>query len=329
VVYGPIYWTPLGGATLSSPAVAGVFGSRIDVVVRGADNGIYHKYTKNGVDWSGWISLGGATKDQPAVAIQSGYLHVVVRGTDNGIYYKRFVLPDGPWDSSWTNVGGATLSTPALAAYIGTVGFECVYLVVRGTDNGIYCKYWTSSGWIASWSKVPGATNDIPAICTGAYTGLLHLVVRGTDNGIYHNTSPTGDVSSSWPMTWSGWTKLPGATISPPTLEYSGYVNLVVRGTDNGVYYSRWSYGWNGWVPLGGATIDRPDLWAYTGGGVLFLFVRGADNGIYQKYMDLSTFAWTTSWSKYPGATSSGPTIEAGARVVRGMDNGIYALVSD
>ena len=315
-VHGIVTWTSLGGATLSSPAVTGIAGSRVDVVVRGADNRIYHKYYKSVGGWSGWTSLGGATNDQPAVAIAGAYLHVVVRGTDNGIYHKKFILPDGPWDVSWTNVGGATLSTPALA----TDG-SSLFLFVRGTDNGIYYKFWASS-WEASWSKVPGATNDIPAIAI--LQGYMHLVVRGTDNGIYHNTAD----GYYWPPTWYGWTRILGATISPPTLEAvtspSNYLNLVVRGTDNGIYYNRWASSWlASWINLGGATIDRPDLYANTPGGTLLLFVRGADNGVYYKTMVLSTYVWG-SWTQTPGATSSGPTMEAGLVVVRGMDNGIY-----
>jgi len=313
-------WGSLAGSTLSSPAVTGIFGSRIDVVVRGSDNGIYHKCW-TGASWSSWICLAtwGATYDQPAVAIGStflgdDYLHVVVRGSDNGIYHRKFKLPSGPWDSSWTNVGGATLSTPALLL----IEDLALFLFVRGADNGIYCKYWVNS-W-SSWIRVPGATNDIPAIATLA--GYLHLVVRGTDNGIYHNTA-----DPDYPASWSGWTRIPGSTSSAPTLEPvtspSNYLNLVVRGMDNGIYYNRWSSGvWAGWVNLGGATIDRGALWAYT--TTLYLIVRGMDNGIYQKAMGLSSpYTWT-AWTQIPGATSSGPTAEIGVICVRGMDNGIY-----
>jgi len=146
------------------------------------------------------------------------------------------------------------------------------------------------------------------------------------DNGIYRKTMNL--FTTIWD---SVWTKIPGATISPPTLEAvtlpSVYLNLVVRGTDNGIYHKVWSSGsgWTGWTNLGGATIDRPALWASS--AYLHLFVRGADNGIYYKTMDLSTCVWTMSWTKWPGATSSGPTVEAETVVVRGMDNGIYATV--
>jgi len=205
-----------------------------------------------------------------------GYLHVVVRGTDNGIYHKKFNLTTETWDLSWTNLGGATLSTPALATCpIGS--FDWMYLFVRGTDNGIYYKYWREGLW-TTWYSIPSATNDIPALC------ILY----------------------------------PDENFILPQL------HLVVRGTDNGIYYNRWTGSWlASWVNVSGATNDRPDLYA---SNILYLHVRGADNGVYYKTMVLSTYVWLTSWMKWPGATSSGPTIEAGLVIVRGTDNGLYYI---
>jgi len=168
--------------------------------------------------------------------------------------------------------------------------------------------------------RISGATNDKPTPAVAG--GSLILAVKGMDNSIYYKMM---DLVSG---AWTGWIQIPGAISSAPTLEPvtspSSYVNLVVRGTDNGIYYNRYTSSWTGWVPLGGATIDRPDLYAYIPAGTLFLFVRGTGNGVYYKTMGLSTYTWTTSWTQIPGAISSGPTMDAGVVVVRGMDNGIY-----
>ena len=311
-------WTSLGGATLSSPAVL-TDGLRYDVVVRGTDNRVYHKYrtSPSGI-WSSWIPLAGATHDQPALAYQFGYLNVVVRGTDNGLYHKMFYLPSGPWDATWTKVGGATLSAPALAVYGGML-----YLFVRGTDNGIYYNA-VGVNW-GSWIKVPGGkTNDVPAVLF--LNGNARLVVRGLDNGVYFNRA---SLPPAWPIVWSGWTSLGGATSSAPTLEAvfaPDYVNLVVRGTNDRVYYKRLTWGgsdwvWTGWINLGGGTIDRPALWASS--GWLNLFVRGSDNGVYFKSMNLVTWIWDTNWLYTSGKTLSAPAIND-YLCVRGMDNKIY-----
>jgi len=61
------------------------------------------------------------------------------------------------------------------------------------------------------------------------------VMVRGMDNGIYHKTL---DLQSGL---WTGWTRIPGATPSMPSLVANGeswfelYLN--VRGTDNGIYF--------------------------------------------------------------------------------------------
>ena len=217
----------------------------------------------------------------------------------------------------FTQIPGATSSPAALVSD----GSE-FYLVVRGTDNGIYYRATAGGSWTGSWRKILGATNDVPAIV--ALGTNLHLVVRGMDNGIYHSMK---DLSGGSP---SPWTKLPGASSSSPTIIASGTdrLDLVVRGMDNGIYHRVWSTGsgWSStWEAIPGATNDKPAL-AVTGSS-LVLAVRGTDNGIYYKTMDLVSGAWT-SWVRIPGATPSYPALAVSSTqvdiVVRGMDNGIY-----
>jgi len=218
---------------------------------------------------------------------------------------------------SFIKIEGATPSAPVLVDSSGEL-----YLVVRGTDNGIYYRATAGGSWSGGWTVVPGATNDVPSVAV--LDGDLHIVVRGTDNGIYHRymNLTTG--------AWSGWIKLPGATISAPALATSsGVLHLVVRGTDNGIYYRYWSVsgGWSSsWQQIPGATDDVPALAIL--GNNLHLVVRGTDDGIYHKMMDLNSRSWT-GWTFIGGATSSSPSIVASGSdrldlVVRGTDNGIY-----
>ena len=79
-----------------------------------------------------------------------------------------------------------------------------VFVVVRGTDNGIYLKSWSSGvGWSAFWVSPTGggATKDTPAC---AYlNGVLFVVVRGTNNELYWSFNGA-----------SGWVDLNGASAS-------------------------------------------------------------------------------------------------------------------
>jgi len=308
-------FTQISGATPSSVALVS-YVDELHLVVRGADNRIYYRETVGGSFIGNWRRIPGATNDAPATAVLDSRLHIVVRGTDNGIYHSYIDLVSGSW-SGWTRLPGATSSSPALATSANTL-----HLVVRGIDNRIYYKCWTaSSGWTA-WQWIPGATNDVPAITI--LGSRLHLLVRGTDNGIYHKVMELGTGS------WSSWTRLPGATVSSPTLIDSGTdrLDLVVRGVDNGIYHRVWTSGsgWSSaWERIQGATNDKPALAVY--GNNLHLTVRGTDNGIYHNIMDLSSGSWS-GWMRLPGATSSYPALAAlttGVEiVVRGTDNGIY-----
>jgi len=105
--------------------------------------------------------------------------------------------------------------------------------VVRGTNDGIYHKSWTTSGGWSSWSRLPGTTVDKPE--TLVYTDVLCIAVRGSDNGIYYGRIGIGTGG------WSGWERVcgGGATISRPTLYlYGSTINLFVRGTNGGIYYT-------------------------------------------------------------------------------------------
>jgi hypothetical protein len=283
----------------------------LSLAIRGTDNGIYHNRF-DGVAWSGYTGLPGATADIPALASSGGgVLDLVVRGTDNGIYHNHY---DGATWSGWTALPGATASIPALAASGGGV----LDLVVRGTDNGIYHNHYDGTTW-SGWVALPGATADIPALAAGG-GGVLDLVVRGTDNGVYWNHYDG--------TTWSGWVALPGATADIPALAASGggVLDLVVRGTDNGVYWNHYDGAtWSGWTALPGATASIPAL-AASGGGVLDLVVRGLDNSVYHNHYDGTTWS---GWTALPGATADVPALVARGGglldlVVRGSDNGVY-----
>jgi hypothetical protein len=104
------------------------------------------------------------------------------------------------------------------------------YLVVRGSDNGIYYRLFNeASGTWGEWTKLPGSTCDSPS---AAYIGeQLCVVVRGMDGSSmwqgFVNVN-TGD--------FSGWTPISGSTPSAVELgsastpstgfESTGYISI-------------------------------------------------------------------------------------------------------
>jgi kumamolisin len=199
-------WSQLPGATTSGPGLAADSSCNLYIAVRGMDNGIYLNTYTSGA-WQGWTQLPGATPATPSVAVYAGSLWVSVEGMDHRTIWVGQENLGLTIFSGWIALPGATPSGPRLA--VDAVN-NVLYLAVRGLDNRIYLSQNSGSGWSA-WSPIAsGLTVNSPSILING--GFVYVEVQGTDNGIYVTTSPTGSSS------WSSWTRLPGATISGPTL---------------------------------------------------------------------------------------------------------------
>jgi sialidase-1 len=131
-------WFQLPGATLSPPSIVVSGTDRLDLVVRGTNNGLYHKIWRAGAGWSSaWEVIPGATSDRPVMAVLGSTLNLEVRGMDNGIYINTMDLSSGTW-LGWTQITGMTVSVPILMT-----SYSTVHMALRGTDNGIYYTYWS------------------------------------------------------------------------------------------------------------------------------------------------------------------------------------------
>jgi hypothetical protein len=144
---------PTGGIT-SDIAVAEFDGQRSDprlvVFMRGGDNAIWYRFQTqpNGNDWSNWISLGGLTPGNIAVASNwDGRLEVFVRGTDNALYHNWQTQQDSTasW-SGWSPLGGLLSSDPA----VGTNRDGRLEVFVIGADGALYHRWQVTAG--GGWS---------------------------------------------------------------------------------------------------------------------------------------------------------------------------------
>src|SRR5262245_57006101 len=101
--------------------------------------------------WSGWIPLGappvGFVGAPSTVARNPGACNLYVCGGDNALWQR------GWWDNQWHDWarhddGGVLASEPAP----GSLGPDHEHVFVRGTDDQVYQKWWSSgtgwSGWI-------------------------------------------------------------------------------------------------------------------------------------------------------------------------------------
>lgn len=100
-------WRSFGGYIVGSPAVAlnltdsraeGV--GRLEIFVRGADNGLYRGWQVSNDGWSVWQGLQGTLTGNPAAATDiSGRPRVFVRGVDYFLYNKQ-PSATGEWGAS-------------------------------------------------------------------------------------------------------------------------------------------------------------------------------------------------------------------------------------
>ena len=344
VVYDSTWTTPTtGGATNAAPAVCWtVTGGtgRVDFVVRGTDNKLYHGYNDGSSHY--WTSLGGYAASKPVIANASGYLYLFVIGSANRIYYQRMRYSDNAW-SGWHQIPGAALAIAAVGALYSSS--YTMYLIVRGTDNHVYISHQdavASPSAFAAWYSLQGSTNDWPTVTVNRQSpGHLLIVVRGIDNKLY---AAIYDLSGAWTV----WIKLGGVALSAPALTSYYYSvdtewrsMLVVRGSSNGIYYMYYypstcvdvacNNGWYvSWYPLNGATDKPPAVTADLQNSVN-IFVRGTNGHLYARtsHENGATGSWYP-WVDLGGGTSDDPvaaehsTATSAIFYVRGLNNVIY-----
>lgn len=285
-------WTALAGQTPSSPALCASGTSTAELLVRGTDNSIYHKTFTSGTPGSFAATWDknptGVTVDSPVCAVIGTTLYVVVRGATGELFFTTFDLAAHTWAATWTDLLGSSPSTPALA---GTPASTRLDLVVRGGDNQIYHKAFTSGTWAPAWDTsnrlpVPDKTIATPAIVSDGST--LHVVVIGTESNIWYATR-------SFTGTWSTYTSLAGSTSVTPSLvvDASGNLHLAVRGFDAQLYSKSKPSGgaWDAaWVNAGGVLANSSPA-AVTFGTSTAVIVQGSNNGLY--YNTLTGSAWS------------------------------------
>jgi hypothetical protein len=198
-------WVFLGGYATGSPVlVASSSANRLDLLVQGGANVVWHKSYVNGVWSSTWDTPDGTSPSTPAAVSDGSTLHLVIRGSDNGIYYNSLAFNTGSW-SGWKSLFGSTMLAPSLA--IDSSG--TVHLVVVGLNGFVYHMSKPAGGpWSGTWDSPGGSTGLAPAVVVNGSS--IEIVVEGTDGRLYSNTLQGSS--------WQGWNGMGGTTNNPPAI---------------------------------------------------------------------------------------------------------------
>jgi hypothetical protein len=253
--------------------------ARLDVFVKGSDNGLWHTYTSNNDgSWTNWEGLGGTLGSAPAViSWQDGSrIDAFVRGSDGGLWHKWW---DGAHWNGWEGLGGILSGAPAAVSW----GPGRLDVFVRGVDNHLWHKWWDGSRW-NGWEGLGGILTSDPA---GVSWGppdrrvgprpapRIDLFVRGNDNGLWHKWFDTSS--------WSGWEALGGTIgtmLSGPAVSATEVGDLEVFWLGTDLASSLWHLPYfNTWLSprVEGSSSWTPSVWGFGVGTVSANILQGVD----------------------------------------------------
>jgi len=228
--------TPLGGASLESPAIDATPKGQISVVARGTDRALWlRSKADSGSGWQPWLRLGGSGTSRPAVASWAqGRLDVVVRGGDGALWHRSQTSP-GSW-TGWMPLGGAIAE--GTDADIVSTGFGKLTVAVQGRDSQIWARSFSlGSGW-TPWTPLRGHSKGGPTLSSPG-SGRVVVAMKGLDDAGWTMNLDGGRLGS--------WNRLGGVLKTAPTSAGSGgRVDVVTVGTDGLLYRvtqvdGRWS----------------------------------------------------------------------------------------
>lgn len=177
-----------GGEISSSPAVASWGLDRFDLVARGTDFALYHRFW-DGSQWSGWMPLGGVLTSSPALVTRGvNQLDVFARGADNALWTRsRTVFSWSPWVS----LGGTLTSDPAAVVYSP----QKISVFARGTDDALWMKTYSNGAW-GVWVSLGGTLTSAPTV-TSSRAEQMEVFARGADGQVQRRVFDFGR--------WGSW----------------------------------------------------------------------------------------------------------------------------
>lgn len=258
----------LGGKITSKPNAVSWGANRIDVVARGLDSAVHHRWW-NGSAWLGWESLGGLIHGAPAISSWgTGRLDIFAVGTDYQLYHKWF---QGGW-SSWESLGGQLSSEPTAVSW----GPNRIDIFARGTDSALWHMWWDGA-W-HGWESLGGVITSAPTVCSWA-SGRLDIFARGTDNKLWHRWFDGG---------WSNWENMGGELFDSPGAVSWGKnrIDIFYPGRSYRMMHRWWDgSNWSGEEDLGGKLSSGVGVSSWAANR-LDCFVSGMDSAMHHKWYD-------------------------------------------
>lgn len=159
---------------------------------RRGDGAVWVRKT-DGLWYSGWSSLGGATDLPPAAASAASFVAVFARGLDGTLWASRTV--DGYTYEGWRRLGDPLAATPA------AVGFgRRIYVFARDADGMLWVRDTMDGRDFSPPTLLGGPLSGapVPVVLDGALT----VFGRDGDGRLYSLTARAGEDER---LTWANW----------------------------------------------------------------------------------------------------------------------------
>jgi hypothetical protein len=220
----------LGGVKTSNPSAVSWGGNRLDVFVRGTDDGLWHRGTDDTTNWFGWERVAGNVAGDP-VAVSWGpmRLDIFYRGTDNALWQAW-------WDGSWhsRSFGGYVVGEPSVISY-GPGHLDVFY---RGGDNALW-HGWSRDGTNQfGWESLSGVLTSSP-VAVARSANQLDVFVRGADGALWRCTW----AGAGWSWHGHGGYIEEGPFAAEATFDRYG-LEVFYKGADWNLWRHSWNNGW-------------------------------------------------------------------------------------
>ncbi|AFD07337.1 C1 family peptidase [Solitalea canadensis] len=260
-------WESLGGGITSKPDAVSWDNNRIDVVARGLDSAVWHRWW-NGTAWFGWESLGGGIQGAPSICSwANGRLDIFAVGLNHHLYHKWY---QGGW-SGWEDLGGLLSSDPSCVSW----GNNRIDIFARGTDSALWHKWWDGAWY--GWESLGGVLTSAPTVCSWA-SGRLDIFARGTNNSLFHKW---------YEGQWSNWEDLNAQLFDNPGAVSWGpnRIDVFFPGQNNHMMHKWWNGQWSGVEDLGGVLSSGVGVSSWAANR-LDCFVMGTNSQLYHKWYE-------------------------------------------
>jgi hypothetical protein len=231
------------------------------------------------------------------------------------------------------SLGGKLIGGPA-AVWVppNTLPFSGLAVFGRGTDNRLWWRHQTSSGWSA-WAPLGGALTSKPTVHVGGAIApnALAVFVRGTNGAVYgravHGTAEGAT------MEWTPWGSLGGKLLpgtAPASAGNGSGLFVAAVGTDHAIWVRQQLVGTtlSPWRSIGGRTTADPGI-ASPSPHAVVVFIRGTGNAAWYNEFFGRTSGVAAGWHSMRGGLTSGVTAITQRELSRYGPTSVFALGTD